>query len=337
MRPFVLLSLVSLSLFSADVASLLKRTRSHLQGIGRRYQMHMESDLDPQLFRPNPGPALKEIEADIAANPGGDSMEVLLVSKLIFSRMLNPLPADLNALALQVRNQVPGRSPAWGLDPALFLIVATPPMQDEAIRLNPDSALRAKVLATRAIEASRAGRLEEAKTLVARLEQELPKERDTAQARATLDAWLTTAPGSPAAPFKFANLEDRGVSFTLDSFKGKYLLIDFWATWCGPCRHEMPKLHQAWAVYKDRPFEILSLSFDKAAADVTRFRQQAGTPMPWKHAFVPSGFDNAVAEAYGVKSIPKPVLVGPDGRILLSGDGLRGEGLLPALKKYLPQ
>ncbi len=118
------------------------------------------------------------------------------------------------------------------------------------------------------------------------------------------------------------------------SLLGSYYLMDFWAVWCGPCRAEMPNLHKVYKDYKDAGFKILSLSFDPRISDVERFR--AGEwPMPWLHTFVKGGFRSELAKNFEVRGIPKPVLVGPDGKIVASGIQLRGENLAKTLKKFL--
>ena len=94
-------------------------------------------------------------------------------------------------------------------------------------------------------------------------------------------------------------------------------------------------MHAAWAKFKGKPFDILSLSFDRKVEHIAPFRAEPATPMPWKHAFIEGGFQNPLSEAYGVKGIPKPVLIGPDGRIVASGSDLRGENLVKTLAKFL--
>ena len=138
-----------------------------------------------------------------------------------------------------------------------------------------------------------------------------------------------------APAFNVTALGDPKTTYTLDSFKGKYLFIDFWATWCPDCRAELPAIHAAWAKFKSPSLEFLSLSFDRRVEHIAPFRQQPATPMAWKHAFIEGGFQNPLAEAYGVKGIPKALLIGPDGKIVASGAQLHGANLEKTLAKFL--
>jgi thiol-disulfide isomerase/thioredoxin len=173
------------------------------------------------------------------------------------------------------------------------------------------------------------------KPAYATLQSEFAATKQAKQARDILDSVQKTAIGQPAPAFSLKALGDAQTAYTLDTFKGRYLLIDFWATWCPPCRAEMPGLHAAWAKFKAKPFDILSLSFDRRVGHIAPFRAQAATPMPWKHAFLEGGFQNPLSEAYGVKGIPKPLLIGPDGKIVASGNDLRGPKLEQTLEKFL--
>ena len=173
-----------------------------------------------------------------------------------------------------------------------------------------------------------------ASAALAALEQAAPGDALARDARKRFDAPLKTRPGLPAPPFSVPSLADPAVVYTLDTFKGRTVLLEFWATWCPYCVAELPFVHKAWERYKDRNFEILSFSLDKRASDVAPFRK-AKLPMPWKHAFLPGAKLNPVAEAYGAAGIPKYVLVGPDGVILASGSELRGEKLQGTLEKAL--
>nr|WP_314290541.1 TlpA disulfide reductase family protein [uncultured Capnocytophaga sp.] len=122
-----------------------------------------------------------------------------------------------------------------------------------------------------------------------------------------------------------------GEHFDLSAYKGKYVLIDFWASWCTPCRKESKYLRKAYETYKDKNFTILSVSVDKPT-DKER----------WKEAIVADQYswmqvldDKKTSESYGVKNIPAAFLIDPDGNLLTQGDTLRGEQLEKTLQKYL--
>ena len=129
--------------------------------------------------------------------------------------------------------------------------------------------------------------------------------------------------GAPVPDFSLPLLDGEG-DVSGESLLGRVYLLDFWAVWCLPCIDEMPTLHAAYERFKDEGFEIVSLSFDDSPDEVRAFR---GTqfPMPWLNAHVAEGFGGELARRFEVRGLPKPILVGPDGRILaLSSGKLRG-------------
>ncbi len=142
------------------------------------------------------------------------------------------------------------------------------------------------------------------------------------------------AAGQPVPAFSLAALDQPGHSYGNHSLLGKTYLIDFWATWCGPCLAEMPHLHQSHEKYKSRNFEILSVSFDRKPADAAKFRQDRWK-MPWLHAYAPGGFANETARRFQVTGIPSAVLVDPQGRVLARGGALRGANLDRTLARAL--
>ena len=140
--------------------------------------------------------------------------------------------------------------------------------------------------------------------------------------------------GKKVPAFRFVSLDNPSVTYTAESMKGKYYLIDFWATWCGPCIAEMENLHKAYDKYRGRNFEILSLSFDEKAETVGSYRKKKWK-MPWMHGFVEGNFQSDIAQTFEVSGIPKPILVDPNGNIVAMEVDLRGENLDETLAKYL--
>lgn len=130
-----------------------------------------------------------------------------------------------------------------------------------------------------------------------------------------------TAAGKTAPVFSMADAEGKKVSLT--DFKGKYVLVDFWASWCGPCRKENPNVVAAYKKYHDKGFEILGVSLDSNKEAWQKAIQADG--LIWHHVSDLKGWKNDAAALYGVKSVPASFLIGPDGKVI--GKDLRGEEL----------
>jgi thiol-disulfide isomerase/thioredoxin len=127
--------------------------------------------------------------------------------------------------------------------------------------------------------------------------------------------------GQPAPYFKTVDLD--GQTIELNRFKGKYLLIDFWGSWCGPCRKENPILEMVYEKYKDKPFktasgiEFLSIALDGSPEDVIRAMQHDG--ISWtNHILESNQFNGPVTKLFQVKQIPMKYLIGPDQIIMLA-------------------
>lgn len=133
-----------------------------------------------------------------------------------------------------------------------------------------------------------------------------------------------------AAPEISLNTID-GKAVTLSSFKGKYVLVDFWASWCGPCRKENPNVLAAYNKFKDKNFTILGVSLDDDKEKWQSAIEKDG--LPWTHVSDLKGWESVAARTYNVQSIPANFLVDPDGNILAKD--LRGEDLAAKLAEVL--
>jgi peroxiredoxin len=133
--------------------------------------------------------------------------------------------------------------------------------------------------------------------------------------------------GSKAKDFTQNDVDGRPVS--LSSFKGKYVLVDFWASWCKPCREENPNVVNAFNKYKEKGFTILGVSFDSKTGKNAWIEAIRKDGLTWTQISSLSGFDNEAAVMYGIKSIPQNVLIDPNGIVVAKN--LRGEALQQTL------
>ncbi len=129
----------------------------------------------------------------------------------------------------------------------------------------------------------------------------------------------------------FVQNDPQGQPVDLKSFRGKYVLVDFWASWCGPCRLENPNLVNAYNHYKSKNFTVLGVSLDREKGKWTQAIQQ--DQLEWTHVSDLNFWNNSVAKLYRIQSIPQNFLLDPEGKII--GKNLRGEALDGFLKQVL--
>jgi len=131
---------------------------------------------------------------------------------------------------------------------------------------------------------------------------------------------------------KFPDFDEKDVAgepLSIGNYKGKVVMIDFWATWCGPCVGELPNVLDTYKKHHDEGFNIIGISLDKDKEKLTSFTKER--KMPWQQFFDGKMWSNKLAVKYGVQSIPMTYLLDGEGKII--GKGLRGEELEDAVAK----
>ena len=137
--------------------------------------------------------------------------------------------------------------------------------------------------------------------------------------------------GKPFVEVVQPNMEGEAVALSSVVGEGKYVLLDFWASWCGPCMREVPYLLETYKEYKDKGFEIFGVSFDR---DAEAWKKAVESKeMNWIHVSEVNYFDNQAATDYAVRSIPSNFLIGPDGTIVAVN--LRGEEVKAKIAELL--
>ncbi|MVN21181.1 TlpA disulfide reductase family protein [Mucilaginibacter arboris] len=149
--------------------------------------------------------------------------------------------------------------------------------------------------------------------------------------KVVLDQLKSTSIGSVAP--NFTQNDPSGKPVSLSSFKGKYVLIDFWASWCGPCRQENPNVVKVYNQYKNKNFTVLGVSLDRPNGKDAWLQAIKADGLTWNHVSDLKFWDNEVAALYGVHSIPGNFLVDPSGKIIAKD--LRGDDLEQTLAKLL--
>lgn len=174
---------------------------------------------------------------------------------------------------------------------------------------------------------------EKIQTLAATLPQATRTIPSLLQLGEELKVSVATGAGKPIIDFTLADTAGKTVRFS--DFKGQYVFLDFWASWCAPCRRENPNIVRQFNKYKDKGFTVLSVSLDKPAGKqawldaITQDHLEG-----WTHVSDLKGFDSEVARMYYVRSIPTNFLISPDGIFL--GRNLHGDELEKQLEILLP-
>ena len=159
---------------------------------------------------------------------------------------------------------------------------------------------------------------------------QLKKEYPSSDSAAEADAYLLSLNLRVGVEFPDFQANDiNGKPLSLDQFKNKVVLIDFWATWCPPCVDEMPNIVKTYQMYHDKGFEIIGISLDENKNRFLRFIENNN--MTWRQYFDGKRGQNSMAQKYSIDSIPSTFLLDANGKIIAKN--LRGSSLEEAIKE----
>lgn len=170
----------------------------------------------------------------------------------------------------------------------------------------------------------------EVREIIAGLTPDVKNHKVIAQMMQTLDLVEGTSAGKMFTDFEIPQPDGTVIKLSDYVGKGKYILVDFWASWCGPCKKEIPNIKKVYDKYHGPKFDVVSVAvWDKVADTQAAIKEKA---LEWNQIIDAKAIPT---DLYGIKGIPELILFGPDGTILERGELLRGANMEPTIASYL--
>jgi len=163
------------------------------------------------------------------------------------------------------------------------------------------------------------------------LDKSVRKSKEGEALRKTIDGFMAVRIGVKAP--LFAAPDTSGNTLNLKDLRGKYVLLDFWASWCGPCREENPNVVKAYEQFKDKGFTVLGVSLDQPGKHDAWVKAINADGLVWQHVSDLKFWKSDIAKLYSIRSIPQNFLLDPQGKIVAAN--LRGEALLQQLQALI--
>lgn len=200
-------------------------------------------------------------------------------------------------------------------------------LMQEGIQNNPDNLFGAYLLANAYLSMPMA----EVREVIAGFTPEVQQSEIIREIEAQLEKMAATDIGQPYIDITLADAEGKEIALSSLVGAGRWVLIDFWATWCGPCKAEIPHLKEAYKAFHDKGFEIYGVSLDHNPEAWKAYVKEH--EMNWTNVLRAGDAGNAAVEAYAVQSIPSNFLISPEGKIVATQ--LRGEEVMAKLQELL--
>jgi thiol-disulfide isomerase/thioredoxin len=304
----------------------------------QKMREYKEAGKNSQDFQYDRGSYFEELLKKIDAEKDREFKEYLELVYVSFS-MYKPLEYSFEKATSFFESIAPEES-AWELMPSafyayhfLFPQYKWNELEDKFLKASRDNTIKVSILSGRLANAKFSGKEEELKKLHALIATDYKnvKEFQDLLKRFPIESKIKV--GLEIPDYEVVSIDNAAVKYSKKSMLGKVYMIDFWATWCGPCVGEMEALHKMYEKFKEKGFEILSFSLDMNPADIVKFRN-AKWKMPWKNSFTGNEEGRKVSDRFEVIGIPRPILVSAEGKILEMENELRSTNLEKTLSKY---